>query len=65
MDTDTVFKVIAIIDTRLQHIEKLFNGEIDEDFDKAYECGKSNGLEEVRDYLQGYIDLQAAHAEGT
>lgn len=65
MDTETVLQIIAMLDAKLQDIEKLFNGEIDEDFDKAYECGKSNGLEEIRDYLQGYIESLVAQVEGT
>jgi flagellar biosynthesis/type III secretory pathway protein FliH len=65
MDTETVLEIIAMLDARLQHIEKLFNGEIDEDFDKAYECGKRDGLEEIRDHLQGYIESLVAQVEGT
>jgi hypothetical protein len=64
MDTETVFKIIALLDVRLEHIEGLFNGEIDEDFDTAQQCGKRDGLEEIRNYLQGYIDLQVAQVEG-
>lgn len=65
MDTETVFKVITMLDARIGICEGLLNGTIDEDFDIAYVCGEQNALTDLRNHLQGYIELQVAQVEGT
>jgi hypothetical protein len=65
MDTETVFKIISMLSARMEVCERFFNGETDEDYDTATECGKFEALEEFRDYLQNYIELQVAQVEGT
>jgi hypothetical protein len=65
MDTETVFKIIAMLDARIEEIEKLLNCETDESYDVAYVCGGSYALTDLRNHLQGYIKLQVAQVEGT
>lgn len=62
MDTETVFKIIAMLDKRIANYESLINSE--EEFDIAYVCGGEYALKEFRYHLQEYIELQVAQVEG-
>ena len=64
MDTETVFKIIAMLDARIEEIEKLLNGETDESYDTAYVCGERYALKDFRNHLQnGFIEPQVTQAE--
>jgi hypothetical protein len=63
MDTETVFKIIAMLDARIESYRKLLDSE--EEFDLAYVCGQGYALEMFKDHLQEYIELQVAQVEGT
>lgn len=65
MDTQTVFRIIEMIDVRLKVIEESFICYLDrkEPIDVGQQIGKEKALEELRDHLQDYIDNQVAHME--
>lgn len=63
MDTETVFKIIAMLDARIAECRNILDGE--EECDVAYVCGEVYALEGFRDHLQEYIELQVAQVEGT
>ena len=62
MDTETVFKIISMLDTRLKQLEDELNSE-EEDCDVAYVSGAMYNLRELRDHLQMYIEKQVSYAE--
>jgi hypothetical protein len=65
MNAETLIQVVEIIDSRLQVIEESFTYDPDreESIDMAQQIGKEKALEELKDYLQKYIDNQVAHME--
>ena len=56
MDTETVLKIIAMLDTRIEHYNQL-SGMDDELF------GEMWGLKSFRDHLQEFIETQVNYAE--
>ena len=60
MDTETVFKIIEMLDAKIDDIK--LNQPVP--ILKDWHNGLVYGLEEFRDYLQGYIELQVAQVEG-
>jgi len=58
MDTETVLKIIAMLDTRIEHYNQL-SGMDDELF------GEMWGLKSFRDHLQEFIEAQVNYAENT
>lgn len=63
MDTETVFKIITMLDARIAKYKSLLDSE--EEFDVAYVCGQEYALKEFRDHFQEYIELQVTQVEGT
>jgi hypothetical protein len=64
MDTETVYKIIAMIDNRLAVIEESFI--IDPDSEVCYDTGQQIGKQdalELRNHLQEYIENQVSHCE--
>lgn len=66
MDTETVLQIINLIDIRLEIIEETFiiDPDKEERYDTGQQIGKEKALEELRDYLQEYIELQVSQIEG-
>lgn len=62
MDTETVFKIIAMLDGKIAECRNLLDSE-EEECDVAYVCGQEYALKEFRDHLQEYIELQVTQAE--
>jgi hypothetical protein len=62
MDTETVFKIIAMIDAR---IVKEVGIILDDDYSCAHNQGYVDALRDVSAHLQEYIELQVAQVEGT
>jgi hypothetical protein len=58
MDTETVYKIIAMIDSRLAVIEESFIIDPDSEvrYDAAQQLGKEKALEELRNHLQECIE---------
>jgi len=56
MDTETVLKIIAMLDTRIEHYNQLSSMD-DELF------GEMWGLKSFRDHLQEFIEVQVTQAE--
>lgn len=66
MDTETVLQIINLIDNRLEIIEETFiiDPDKEERYDTGQQIGKEKALEELRDYLQEYIEIQVSQIEG-
>jgi hypothetical protein len=66
MDTETVLQIINLIDNRLEIIEETFiiDPDKEERYDTGQQIGKQDALEELRDYLQEYIESQVSQIEG-
>jgi len=66
MDTETVLQIIAMIDSRLAIIEETFiiDPDKEERYDTGQQIGKQDALEELRNHLQDYIELQVLQIEG-
>ena len=64
MDTETVFKIITMLDARIAECRSLIDSE-EEECDIAYVSGREYAFIEFRDHLQEYIELQVAQVEGT
>lgn len=62
MDTETVFKIIAMLDGKIAECRNLLDSE-EEECDVAYVCGQEYAFIEFRDHLQEYIELQVTQAE--
>lgn len=57
MDTETVFKIIAMLDTRIDHYEQLVHMDYGQGAQWALNC--------FREHLQECIELEVAQVEGT
>ena len=57
MNTETIIEIIAMIDSRLEIIEKSFICDPDREVyvDMAQQVGKEKALEELRNHLQEYL----------
>lgn len=57
MDTNTVLKIIEMLDKRLEIIDQSFEYDPDSEvsIDMGQQVGKQEALEELRDHLQEYI----------
>jgi hypothetical protein len=56
MDTETVLKIIAMLDTRIDHYYQL--SDMDDEL-----FGEMWGLKSFRDHLQEFIETQVTQAE--
>lgn len=67
MDTNTVFKIIEMIDARISHVYKNATSEAtNEAWLDEIDYAKIEILEELKDHLQfGFIEAQVNQAENT
>jgi len=61
MDTETVFKIIEMLDARVFNYE--LNKKDSDDMMVLSDLGAIQALEEFKDHLQKYIDKQVSYAE--
>lgn len=64
MDTATVLQIIAVLDNKIDSIEQMINSLYDYEDDTAMHHHRE-GLEDIRDYLQEYIESQLSAAENS
>lgn len=65
MDTETLEKVIGMLNAELQVIEDSYVNESDKEewFYIGKRVGKEEALQKFRDHLERYVDKQVAHME--
>lgn len=68
MDTETVFKIIAMIDARIYNISPSIKDKTDftDEFEATLNLGRKGqrlALRELKEHLQEYIELQVAQVE--
>lgn len=63
MDTETVFKIIAMLDASIEKVLKDIELDDPRGSDIEWYWGRRDGLTQQRDDLQEYIDKQVAHME--